>query len=424
MAVYLLIGIDDTDWEGGGCTTYIMYSYIKAVIREWGEDVIIGLPRLTRLNPYVPFKTRGNASLSVALNIGDKDPREFIELMRNVIDEEVIISGKTSPGIAYLALDRLSISERLMWFYRKTISDVVTKDLASRVAEKAGAVLIGGRGVIGALASLGFTPEDATYEFIAYRDTSSDRTRIEINDVKVWDNATKPLTFLNIVDDQVLIEPHGPDPVLFGVRGDSPYHVIAMGNYLAELYNALGWVVYLTNQGTDENRKYATNRGLIPYTPVGVIGVITQVEVDNEGHAHVLFDNGLRAIAYRHLKLTGKLINCIGCLIYAWGGYKPGINDNELYIEGFKVLHDKGISIENPRCPRCGGPMESVGREGLLRCKVCGFKGRMPRIVKTRGNWGVGTPVLNEYRHLMKPLSRVGIEGLNLYIPKPSLWVY
>ncbi|WP_367834412.1 DUF1743 domain-containing protein [Vulcanisaeta sp. JCM 16159] len=36
--------------------------------------------------------------------------------------------------------------------------------------------------------------------------------------MKIWDRVTNPFTFLNIYEDQVLIEPHGPDPVLFGIR--------------------------------------------------------------------------------------------------------------------------------------------------------------------------------------------------------------
>ncbi|WP_069808241.1 TiaS agmantine-binding domain-containing protein [Vulcanisaeta thermophila] len=422
--MYLVIGVDDTDWEGGGCTTYVMYSFIKALIKEWGEDLVVGLPRLTRLNPYVPFKTRGNASLSVVLNIGDHDPRDFVELMSNVVHELTVVRGKTSPGIAYILLSDLKIPERLSWFYRKTVSDVVTRDLAYRVAERVDAVLIGGRGVIGALASLGFVPRDVTYEFTAYRDPSNDRPRVSPGVVKPWDESTRPLTFLNIYEDQVLIEPHGPDPVLFGVRGDSPYHVMSMGNYLAELYSALGWVVYVTNQGTGENSRETPTHQLIPYTHVSVVGVITHVEVDEDGHAHVTLDNGVKAIAYRHLRLTGKLVKCVGCLVHVWGGYKPGVHDEALYIEGFRVLHDAVVTVENPRCPRCGGPMESVGREGILRCKVCGFRDRMPRIIRARGGWVMGTPVPSEYRHLMKPIDRVGLEGLGLYIPKPSLWIY
>jgi tRNA(Ile2)-agmatinylcytidine synthase len=420
---YLIMGIDDMDAEDGGCTTYVMYSFIKYLVNDGLVNDVIGLPRLTRLNPYVPFKTRGNASLSIILKVDSEDAaRDYVELMQIIADQMVRRTGKTSPGIAYIVVDDLEkMPDRLTWFYGKSVRDVVNMDLAQRVSEKVGAKLIGGRGTIGALASIGFVPSDATYEFIAYRNEDSERPTINAQDVTTWDTATKPFTFLNIDGTHVLIEPHGPDPVLFGVRGDSPYHVISMGNYLANKYGAIGWIVYLTNQGTDEHRTHSGR--YIPYRNVDVIGIIVSVSFDEYGHAHIKLDNGMRAIAYRHLGISKELSNCVDCLVDIWGGVKPG-EENTIYVEGIRVLHDREIEVTNPRCPRCGGPMESLGRVGILRCKRCGFKDKLPRVISARNRWFLINPRESEYRHLMKPIERVGLEGLALYIPKPLLWVY
>ncbi|MFB6471149.1 MAG: DUF1743 domain-containing protein [Vulcanisaeta sp. AZ3] len=421
---YLLIGIDDTDWEGGGCTTYVMYSFMKYLISEGSIDKIVGLPRLTRLNPYVPFKTRGNASLSAVLRVDDNhEAEDYVELMQGMIDQMARRVGKTSPGIAYLITDDINnINDRLVWFYRKSVNDVVTIDLANRIAEKAKAKLIGGRGVIGALASLGFAPKDATYEFIAYRTEGSERPMISVDDVTVWDNITRPLTFLNIDGDKILIEPHGPDPVLFGVRGDSPYHVLAMGNYLANKYSAIGWILYITNQGT--NAHMTNTNGYLPYTNTVVIDVIVNVRFDEHGHANLILGNGIRAVVYRHLGISGSLLNCIGCLVQVWGSVKPGDDRLSIYVEGIRVIHDRHVEIKNPKCPVCGGSTESLGRDGLLRCRRCGFRGRVPRIILPRNAWFTTDIRRSEYRHLMKPFERVGLEGLALYMPKPSLWIY
>ncbi|MGC9153207.1 MAG: TiaS agmantine-binding domain-containing protein [Vulcanisaeta sp.] len=420
---YLLLGIDDTDWEGGGCTTYVMYSFIKYLVNEGRIDKVVGLPRLTRLNPYIPFKTRGNASLSVILSIDDEgEAEDYVEVMKNLIDNMVKPTGKTSPGIAFVVLNDVSkINPRLTWFYEKAVRDVVTMDLARRVAERVGAKLIGGRGVIGALASLGFIPRDATFEFTAYRAEDTERPIIDPYDVKLWDEVTGPFTFLNIDGEHVLIEPHGPDPVLFGVRGDSPYHVLAMGNYLANKYGAVGWILYVTNQGTGEHRSHAGS--IVPYRYVDITGVIVSLVFDEHGHAYLTLDNGVKAIVYRHLGISKDLSKCIGCLVQVWGGVKP---DDELsiYVEGIRVLHDRYVEIRNPRCPICGGPMESVGRSGLLRCKRCGFEDKIPRVFEPRNQWFYAKPRKSEYRHLMKPGERIGLEGLALYMPKPSLWVY
>ncbi len=120
--------------------------------------------------------------------------------------------------------------------------------------------------------------------------------------------------------EQVLIEPpHGPDPVLFGVRGDSPYHVLAMGNYLASMYNAIGWIIYLTNQGTEEHR--SRNGEFIPYRNIDLMGIITNVAFNDKGHALITFDHNRKALAYRHLGISKELMNCIGCFAQVWGWY-------------------------------------------------------------------------------------------------------
>jgi len=68
------IGIDDTDSKEGGCTTYICYTIVRKLI-ENGID-IIGYPRLVRLNPNIPWKTRGNGA--VAIRAGRGNGREIL----------------------------------------------------------------------------------------------------------------------------------------------------------------------------------------------------------------------------------------------------------------------------------------------------------------------------------------------------------
>ncbi|WP_243675850.1 hypothetical protein [Vulcanisaeta distributa] len=130
-------------------------------------------------------------------------------------------------------------------------------------------------------------------------------------------------------------------------------------------------------------------------------------------------------MAYRHLGISRELADCIGCLVQVWGGGVKPNGNSSLYIEGMRVLHDRHIEVKNPRCPVCGGPMESAGKSGLLRCKRCGFQDKLPRILMPRNRWFLASPPrASEYRHLMKPSERVGLEGLALYMPKPFLWVY
>ena len=62
----LHIGIDDTDSLDGGCTTWL----ITEIIAELQEFDLIGPPRLVRLNPNVPWKTRGNGALALIFGEG------------------------------------------------------------------------------------------------------------------------------------------------------------------------------------------------------------------------------------------------------------------------------------------------------------------------------------------------------------------
>ncbi|HJM17891.1 MAG TPA: DNA-binding protein, partial [Candidatus Poseidoniia archaeon] len=62
----LHIGIDDTDSLEGGCTTWL----ITEVIKELSDFDLVGPPRLVRLNPNVPWKTRGNGALALVFGKG------------------------------------------------------------------------------------------------------------------------------------------------------------------------------------------------------------------------------------------------------------------------------------------------------------------------------------------------------------------
>jgi len=55
------IGIDDTDSTRNGCTTYIAALLVEKI--EKLKARLIDYPNLIRLNPNVPWKTRGNGAL-------------------------------------------------------------------------------------------------------------------------------------------------------------------------------------------------------------------------------------------------------------------------------------------------------------------------------------------------------------------------
>src|SRR5437867_6347095 len=61
------IGVDDTDSLHGMCTTFLA----TEIVRDLTEDFdLIGAPRLVRLNPNIPWKTRGNGAVCVCVGHG------------------------------------------------------------------------------------------------------------------------------------------------------------------------------------------------------------------------------------------------------------------------------------------------------------------------------------------------------------------
>ena len=77
--VKLHIGFDDTDSPNGGCTTYIAAILVEKLS---GMGVsFMDYPNLIRLNPNVPWKTRGNGALCLRLvcpeNIVEESKRQL-----------------------------------------------------------------------------------------------------------------------------------------------------------------------------------------------------------------------------------------------------------------------------------------------------------------------------------------------------------
>jgi len=67
LTMVLWIGVDDTDSLKGMCTTYLATELIRELTEE--HD-LIGYPRLVRLNPNIPWKTRGNGAIAPAVGRG------------------------------------------------------------------------------------------------------------------------------------------------------------------------------------------------------------------------------------------------------------------------------------------------------------------------------------------------------------------
>ncbi|MDG6957103.1 MAG: DUF1743 domain-containing protein [Nitrososphaerota archaeon] len=359
-----LAGIDDTDSARGYCTTYLAYRIatdLSPVVR------VCAYPRLVRLNPNIPFKTRGNAAVCLTLE-GD-DPDEAFRALSSKVRALADVEGGANSGLVFL--DCASKADAFEDLYQDALSAVVSPQRARSLIRQAGGRTLelgNGMGVVGAAASLGFAgTSDHTYELIAYRRKERWGTRrlVDSSSVKEMDARMFPHTF-NSFDYQkrkVLVAPHGPDPVFVGIRGDSPSSVVRAFSMLK--YDELleGHMVYLSNQHTDAHIQRELDWKV--YSSGWVDGTVEEVEVGEGGHVYVTFDqSGGRHMlaAYEptgDLRRSAKLLKR-GDTIRAFGGVRRATSRHPkiLNMEKLEVKRthagglEAGIYIPSPRANR------------------------------------------------------------------------
>ncbi len=71
------------------------------------------------------------------------------------------------------------------------------------------------------------------------------------------DKQTQPYTFNNVdlKKSRVIITPRGPDPILFGIRGETAEIVKKAFELVKPLEPIERWVIFRSNQGTDAHLK-------------------------------------------------------------------------------------------------------------------------------------------------------------------------
>ncbi|MEM3722065.1 MAG: tRNA(Ile)(2)-agmatinylcytidine synthase, partial [Candidatus Bathyarchaeia archaeon] len=277
---YLHIGFDDTDSPRKGCTTYI-----AALLVEKLEKLGVSFtdyPNLIRLNPNVPWKTRGNGALCLRIKCNENIVDRIKETVIDTIEENSDLSYRgTEPGVVFYT--EAEIPEQIQTFAKKAITGIVSIKDAFKLLKRFKAEAFGfksWRGIIGGLAAVGETLQgDYTFEIIAYRTPENCGTERKIDKASVieMDRATAPYTFNNIDPEtgRILIAPHGPDPILFGIRGENPEIVKKAFQMVKPLEPIERWVIFRTNHGTDAHLKRVKQLSEIkPYNPVIAKGMV------------------------------------------------------------------------------------------------------------------------------------------------------
>lgn len=395
-------------------------------------------PNVIRLNPNIPFKTRGNAAVALRLELAEPLYDTVRELVLDEIERESRIGEEdTDPAAVFLRGRPTNAIKKLA---QRTLCEIVPVKEAIRtiLRSNAEAAAYGSEiGLVGALGAIGNTIEqDHTFELIAYRKRENcRRPRLVDNDSVIrMDTLTAPLTFNNYdeANNRVLITPHGPDPVLLGIRGETP-EIVRKGFSLLTIHEQVErWVIFRTNHATDAHL-HASKPGLVkPNSPVVLPGTVTERPVRLVG-GHVLF-----SVQGRHGRFTCAAFEPTGTFrdtvselipgdkVTVFGGTsgKHGLTVN---LEKLCVRHLTNlVSSQNPRCPNCGKRLKSAGRMKGFKCGRCSTvapDAEKTRAIKERRLIpGIYLPSTKAHRHLTKPLCRYGHEkGWN---KKPPLGMW
>jgi tRNA(Ile2)-agmatinylcytidine synthase len=435
--VRLHIGIDDTDSTKGGCTTYIAALLIEK-LSQFGAK-FTDYPNIVRLNPNIPYKTRGNAAVALRINIRNPVYDLVQETVLRTVEENSQLGEKgTDPAVVLLQREPGLKIKRLS---RKALSDIVPLKEAMSALNGSHATIVtygSGLGLVGALGAIGQTLDrDHTFELIAYRKMRNwgTRRRIDPDSVRRMDRLTTPGTFNNYdpANRRILITPHGPDPVLLGIRGESAFDVLKAFHLLRLHEPVERWVIFRTNHATDAHLESTSVNAVRLNRPITLTGVVLDRPQRIAG-GHVFFTLGYRNRAIRcaafeptgrFKEITARLVP--GDKVTAFGGVKshsenmaPTINLEKLVI---RQLADDA-TIENPTCPKCGKHMKSAGRNQGFRCVRCRAiaPNATKQIIKKNRSLRSGTylPDKKAHRHLTRPLSRYGFENRRWNRDAPS----
>ncbi|MEB3779535.1 MAG: tRNA(Ile)(2)-agmatinylcytidine synthase [Desulfurococcales archaeon] len=412
------VGFDDIDSEWGGCTTHLTGLFLYHIR---SKVKLLDYPLLVRLNPNIPWKTRGNAATALHLDYYG-DPRELYELAVWMVEEYTRDRDDWDvkrPGVIVYPGDPHS-NPRLRWLYRKALRDVITIDVVRSILDKSKALYHGGRGIIGATAGIGAlgVGEDYTFELIAYRRPEmigEERCLLEDEAIRI-ESLAPTCTFNNVdwLTGRLAAAPRGPDPVLAGFRGDCPDMLKAYRRVLCE--EPSFWVLYRSNQHTDPHDSLLTPRLTIYNTGTLKARITRWPRVISGGHvvvrASTEWGEDVDIIFYREtnpLPRIGRLL-APGDEVRVLGGVKPYTHNGVKTFAVEKLWVDKVATIYkamSPRCPRCGSRMKSAGTGKGYKCPKCGYTDKNARSIKIRLSRelipGVYTPKEGRLGHLVMP---------------------
>jgi tRNA(Ile2)-agmatinylcytidine synthase len=430
----LHIGFDDTDSIKGMCTTFLAYKIVEYLKRE--KVRFFDYPHLIRFNPNIPWKTRGNGA--VALKIRTERSylikKKIIEFVKN----HSAVTDGANPGLVFY--ENEEIPKHFSEFGKTALSKLVHRHKAREFVSQNNLETFymgNGQGLVGAIGAIGYDFHDHTFELISYRKESNfGKKRLILKEsVKTMQKITFPKTFNNFDEskDRVLIAPHGPDPVFFGVRGEDIDSVIKGASLVNSKEKPHGYMIFRSNQGTNDHLQTELDiKNLSPFSSGFITGqVLNSPKIERGGHVSFsITKNGIKAncAVYKPTGLivaASKLIK--GDLIKIGVGVRKASKNHErtLNIEFFEVIKlAKNWVLKNPKCHRCKKNMKSKGRGQGYKCMKCSqtSQNKILKVIPRNLEEKLYLPIASAHRHLTRPLQRIHRFNIEIKFDESKKW--
>jgi tRNA(Ile2)-agmatinylcytidine synthase len=423
MADFFL-GLDSTDSLLGGCTTHVATLLVEEILGLGAE--FKDYPHLVRLNPNIPFKTRGNGAVSLNFRLEESSEHRLYSLVEEIVTRHSDLPERNcDPGLVIL---KNRVSLEVQSFATKCLHEVVTISEAEELLHKYATHTRRwklGRGLVGALAAIGLNlPPDYVFELIAYRHSENlGKPRlVDPASVQEMDSATRPDTINNRDEEtgRVLITPRGPDPVLLGIRGETPEVLLEAFRMLRINEEVERWMIFRSNECTDSHLQPVDSiRQVRPYSSVILRGrIIEKPRIIRGGHVFVRMTDASGVITLAAYEPTGNFREQVCALmegdqVTAAGGVKLDLDHAEatLNLESIQPTILQQSLVGNPTCKICSKRMKSLGRQKGYRCKKCrrrsdGSSTTSYPLARSLIEGSVYKPPARAHRHLTRPLSR------------------
>ena len=427
----LHIGIDDTDSIKGGCTTWLA----TEIIAELSEFDLIGPPRLVRLNPNVPWKTRGNAAVALTFGkgVGSKTlvgefGKEKIYMYTTGRDMEydkhamleristLVMDGSMPDSQPGIVISDVFLPEGLYW---QGVTNIVTEEILSDAIE--GAIsrgYRGSRGIYGAACSIAWTGSSSksngishTWELIGYREKEKWGSKRDISVSSVHEIGHLDGVFsCHDSDGKVAMVPNSPCPVLWGFRGTEHKTLIDNFDNLGP-EKPFRWILYKTNQATDDHLRTMEITDISDGDSVWLeVEVSSKPNVIKGGHRFFKVSDSqgatVKCAAFEPSKTFRHAIDSleVGDILIICGSFKK----DTINLEKIRLLElaKRFSKSANPVCD-CGRRTHSSGKGMHYRCKVCGKKYDRPEMIEITPDLEIGwyEPPASARRHLTTPIS-------------------